>query len=47
VGKARDQAAAAMRLFAQRIRVCTPYHLLRAAIAGPTCSSRLLVPIGC
>jgi len=39
--KARDQAAA-MRLFAQRIRVATPYQLLRGAIAGPSHSSVLL-----
>lgn len=34
--------AGAMRLFAQRIRVTTPYQLLRAAIAGPRYSSVLL-----
>jgi CRISPR-associated endonuclease/helicase Cas3 len=39
--KARDQAGA-MRLFVQRVRVATPYQLLRAAIAGPRYSSVLL-----
>ncbi|QNA72132.1 CRISPR-associated helicase Cas3' [Streptomyces sp. So13.3] len=39
--KARAQAAA-MRLFAQRVRVATPHQLLRGAIAGPVYSSVLL-----
>ncbi|WP_369185723.1 CRISPR-associated helicase Cas3' [Streptomyces sp. Y1] len=39
--KARARANA-MRLFAQRLRVATPYQLLSAAIAGPTHSSVLL-----
>ncbi len=33
---------AAMRLFAQRVRVATPHQLLRAAIAGPRYASVLL-----
>ncbi len=39
--KARARAGA-MRLFAQRIRVATPYQLLSGAIAGPAYSSVLL-----
>ncbi|WP_256104353.1 CRISPR-associated helicase Cas3' [Streptomyces sp. ODS05-4] len=34
--------ADAMRLFTQRVRVATPYQLLRGAIAGPAYSSVLL-----
>ncbi|MEV5985514.1 CRISPR-associated helicase Cas3' [Streptomyces sp. NPDC052051] len=39
--KARARASA-MRLFAQRIRVATPYQLLIGAVAGPAYSSVLL-----
>ncbi|MEU9891063.1 CRISPR-associated helicase Cas3' [Sphaerisporangium sp. NPDC051017] len=39
--KAKAQRAA-MRLFAQRIRIATPHQLLRAAIAGPRYSGALI-----
>jgi CRISPR-associated endonuclease/helicase Cas3 len=39
--KARAQRAA-MRLFAQRVRVATPHQLLRAALAGPAHSAGLI-----
>ncbi|MEC3996095.1 CRISPR-associated helicase Cas3' [Actinacidiphila sp. DG2A-62] len=45
-GKARARANA-MRLFAQRVRVATPYQLLSAAIAGPSHSSVLLEQANC
>lgn len=44
--KARARANA-MRLFAQRVRVATPYQLLSAAIAGPSHSSVLLEQANC
>lgn len=44
--KARVRANA-MRLFAQRVRVATPYQLLSAAIAGPSHSSVLLEQANC
>jgi CRISPR-associated endonuclease/helicase Cas3 len=44
--KARARANA-MRLFAQRVRVATPYQLLSGAIAGPAYSSVLLEQANC